>query len=224
MNVASHKQRAREVSPFSAGQTNEDARATAIVCSGDICLQRANVEPTQVSPGGQVEVRLKIRETAEFTTPFDPAVCNPPELLELSGLTAEVTIDPDWTAPTETSRCIPIRNTSAVDRAMNFDFIAPELPEDVGQRTHNINVSIKQPGLPTEHHTIQLVVQDDGFDDPQNPPGGGNNGGGGDNGDGGGGGGPILPCFLDWNRSCAGPEAAAWMILIAVVLGAVVIG
>lgn len=208
MDIASHRQRARSISRGGRRPTFRN-----LASSGDIRLESANISPTQVSPGGRIEVTLTLRETAEFVTPIDPARCSTGNITQPVGLIAEVEVNPDWTSASDTSVCIPAANISAIREEITMDFVAPNIPGNTQSETHSINISVQQPGLEAAHHTATVEVTHDGLDQP--PDDDDQDEEDSDSGT------PWLPCIVDPFRSCgsttdAGMQAA--LILVILVL------
>ena len=147
--------------------------------SGDIALETVRLNPSQPSPGGRIRIEVDLRETAEFVTPFDPALCDPEGALNTTGLTAQVRVQPDWTSNIEESTCVAISQLGAGRTTLNFEVVAPQLPEGTSEAQHSVTVSVQQPGLDADSTTVGLTVTGGGIEEPTEPPGGGGGGGGG---------------------------------------------
>lgn len=200
MDVASHRRRARRISPLnqSGGVVASQTEA------GIVRLERVTIDPSNVSPRGTIQVQADLRETGEVVGP-GPELCAPGGTFG-SGVAAIVTMTPSWGHDqAEEEVCIPVFSLSTGRKSVSFQFEAPTLREDEDQRRESLQTKVQIRGHPDRFATTtdEIIVSRSGRTDPRDDKNGNGNGGGG-------GGGPLLPCFLDPNRNCSSFENMAW--------------
>ena len=159
----------------------------------------------EVPPDGVVDVTIGLTNERVFATPANPDVCRDGLI---SGLEADVTVNPSWTASESVSPCLQLGGFSPTTENFTFDFRAPSSPG-----TYYVDVTIESTN---EGGTVryQVVVPD--ADDPDQPdprPGDGGSEEPDDPSNGGGGGGGSL---LGTEQVIA---LAAFSLLVVVGLG-----
>lgn len=172
--------------------------------AGQVEIERVEVDPANVTPGGQVAVTVNLRETAAFVG-TGPELCNPPNPLSPSGIAVILTVSlGDQQLDREV--CVPVNNLTSGSRDPTFRLTAPSLPKGVTESQERIDVSMQIRGKPNRSTSTSRIVTvtQQGRQQPRNQNG--NNGNNGNNG----GIGPLLPCFLDPNRSCTRFETIAF--------------
>lgn len=159
----------------------------------------------EVPPDGVVDVVIGLTNERVFATPANPDVCRDGLI---SGLEADVTVNPSWTSPESVSPCLQLGGFNPTTEDFSFDFPAPSSPG-----TYYVDVTIESTN---EGGTVRYQVAVPDPDDPDQPdprPGPGDPEPPDDPGNGGGGGGGS---FLGTEQVIA---LAAFSILIVVALG-----
>lgn len=106
--------------------------------------------------------------------------------------------------------CLCGTEFGANTREFSATFVAPPTPG-----TYELSATLELPGSGSTAGPLTnqvTVTGEDPIDPPDQP--GDPNGNNGNNGNG-----PILPCWLDPNRSCATPELMAWLLVIGAGVG-----
>lgn len=160
----------------------------------------------EVPPDGAVDVTIGLTNERVFVTPANPDVCR--DGLE-SGLEADVTVDPSWTAPNSVTSCLAIGGFTPTTEDFTFDFPAPDTP---GSYYVDVTIESTNNGGTVRYEVI--VPDPDDPDQPDPRPGDGDDDKEvEDPGDGGGGGGGS---FLGTEQTIA---LAAFSLLVIVAFG-----
>lgn len=171
---------------------------------------RASV-PSEVGPGQIVNASV-IVSPAQFVSDdlsvLDPDYCTPPNLFG-KGLNVDIEVRAGGQRLGSGRRCIP---SIGGERELPFSFTAPT---STGRSSFNVIVRGHASGnrLGADSFSFQVAEGGGGGGAPT-PADEDEDGGGPFDG-------PLLPCFLDPNRTCARPETLAWGsvgLLAAIVL------
>lgn len=228
MDVATHRSRARNVSPFQGVTMRQ---------SGDIILKDGDLfvhdvfSTSTVNPNGTVDVSLTVSNGAASVSPGADC-CGPfcndaiPGGWGSNGWEYTVSAELDGEVREDPAQCLGTTEVGTNDRTHNFSFPAP------GQRgSYDISITLELPGS-GEKGTITRQVQvqtgggdrpgpDDCQDDSDCPENWGCEDGrcvpSSTSGEG-----AWLPCLLDPGRACSGPDMIMQVILFAVILVLVV--
>lgn len=229
MDVATHRSRARNVSPFQGVTMRQ---------SGDIILKDGDLfvhdvfSTSTVNPNGTVDVSLTVSNGAFSISP-GPDCCGPfcndnlPGHWASNGWRYQVAVEFDGDLRQSPVECITGTEAGTTDNIHEFSFPAP------GQRgSYDMKITLELPGSGEQGTaTRQVQVQTGGGDRPgpddcqdnsDCPENWGCEDGRCVPGEGGGGGGPWLPCLLDPNRACAGPDMIIQIMLFVAIVVLVV--
>lgn len=135
--------------------------------TGGIRVESAEISPAQVSPSGEIQVKVRLSEDVGFVGPFDPGLCDPPGF-NATGLRVNVRIEPDWTNAITDTICVPVSNFGSNSTEETYALIAPQLPEGVGQSSNSIQFEFEKVGAQPLQASGSVSVQRDGFEAPQN--------------------------------------------------------
>lgn len=133
-------------------------RLTARQKVGEVELEQIDVTPRPVSPGGVVTITVGLVERATFVGPFDPDLCNPPGIVETTGLATRVTAAPEWRPADDELVCVPVFNTTEGRASVDFQFPAPELE---GEFAVQVSIELPGSGQGPESAAERVVVERD---------------------------------------------------------------
>lgn len=136
------------------------------VSAGEVRINRVEVNPSPVAPGGQVQIRVSLAETAEFVGPNDPDLCNP--AWSTTGIRSTVILLPTWTGTREQTGCVPVYNTWFGEKEFVFQLPAPPVPEGQETATGQVDIQFYLPGSGKESQklTAEVTVDPTGEDSP----------------------------------------------------------
>lgn len=136
------------------------------VSAGEVRINRVEVNPSPVAPGGQVQIKVSLAETAEFIGPNDPDLCNP--AWSTTGIRSTVIAQPSWGSTREQTGCVPVYNTWFGEKEFIFQLSAPPVPEGQDTATGQVDIQFYLPGSGKESNkiTADVAVDPSGEDSP----------------------------------------------------------
>jgi hypothetical protein len=156
---------------------------------GQVEVTGVNVNPTEVTPGGTVDVVVILTETAEFVGPFGKLrLCNP-DGLNTTGLEVESVVKPSWRSELSRVVCVGVSNIGSGEAEITYRLTAPDEPRQYDVDAFIRSTKNNQESQP-QRNTITVSSGSGASEDPRDEnvrgggginlpaPGGGNGGSG----------------------------------------------